>query len=263
MRSDLLDRTVLTITDRAQWFLLTEELPARDGLLQAVTPSLKISGVFVLVGLTVTQNEVRVVATLLALALALAVTSRIPIQTFLGRLAGPPVIAAFIVAPQAILMAGPQLTTVPLSVTGLNYIATFTLRVAACVGFLSLLLLTTRFSALLTGFDNLRVPRIVRLLLAITYRYLLVFFAELERMVRARQSRTLTARTLGRTWRDSGNFLGTFLLRSLERGEDVGRAARARGGTGKTPHRPPAQFGLADIVFGLIVTGTVLTVMIA
>jgi cobalt/nickel transport system permease protein len=263
MRSDLLDRTVLTITHRAQWFLLTEELPTRDGFLQAVTPSVKILGVFVLIGLTVTQNDVQVVATLLALALALAVISRIPVQTFLGRLAGPPVIAAFIVAPQAILMDGPRLTTVPLSVTGLDYVATFSLRVAACVGFLSLLLLTTRFSALLTGFNNLWVPSIVLLLLAITYRYLLVFFTELERMVRARQSRTLTTRTLGRTWRDSGNFLGTFLLRSLERGEDVGRAAQARGGTGKIPYRPPIRFDLADAIFGLIVAGATLTVMIA
>jgi len=262
MRSDLLDRTVLTITDRAQWFLLTEELPTQDGFLQAVAPSLKILGVFVLVGLTVTQDEVQYAATLLALALVLAIISRIPIQTFLGRLAGPPVIAAFIVAPQAILMDGPRLTTVPLSITGLDYVATFSVRVAACVGFLSLLLLTTRFSALLTGFDNLWVPSIVLLLLAITYRYLLVFFAELERMVRARQSRTLSTHTLGRTWRDSGNFLGTFLLRSLERGEDVGRAARARGGTGKTPHRPSIQLGLADIAFGLVVTGTAITVMI-
>jgi len=123
--------------------------------------------------------------------------------------------------------------------------------------------LTTRFSTLLEGFDRLRVPRIAVLLLAITYRYLLVFFAELEQMLRARRSRTLADPDLRRTWRDSGNFIGAFLIRSLERGERVGRAARARGGTGGTPYRPSAQFGRVDLAFGLVVITTVVGVIVA
>jgi len=263
MRSDVLDRTVAAIAARAQWFLLIEELPIRKGLLQAVAPSLKVVGVFALVVVTVIQQELRTVGPLVVLSVLLAVASRIPLRTFLGRLAGPPLVAAVVVAPQAVLMDGPRLATLPLSVAGVDYVATFTVRVAACVGFLSLLLLTTRFSTLLSGFDRLRVPRIAVLLLAITYRYLLVFFAELERMVRARRSRRLAEPDLRRTWRDSGNFVGTFLLRSLERGERVGRAARARGGTGGTPHRPPTRLGRADLAFGLIVALTVVGVIVA
>ena len=278
MRSDLLDRTVATIAARAQWFLLTEDIPTRNGFLQAVAPSLKIVGVLVLVALTVTQQQLLTVGLLVGLAGCLAAASRIPARTFLGRLTGPPLVAAVVVAPQAVLMGGPQLSAVPLlplalSTEGVAYVATFTVRVAACVGFLSLLLLTTRFSTLLAGFDRLRVPRLAVFLLAITYRYLLLFFAELERMVRARRSRTLADPDLRRTWRDSGNFVGTFLLRSLERGERVGRAARARGGTGGTTHRPtggaggpprrPTGFGRADLAFGLLVTATVVGVIVA
>ena len=263
MRSDLLDRTVTAIASRAQWFLLTEELPTRKGFLQAVAPSLKVVGVFVLVVVTVRQQELRIVGALVGLSMGLAVASRIPVRTFLGRLTGPPLVAAVVVAPQAILMGGPQLSALPLSIEGVDYVVTFTVRVAACVGFLSLLLLTTRFSTLLSGFDRLRVPKIAVLLLAITYRYLLVFFAELERMVRARRSRRLADPDLRRAWRDSGNFLGTFLLRSLERGERVGRAARARGGTGGTPHRLTARFGRADLAFGLVVITTVVGVIVA
>mgnify|MGYP006282615863 CR=1 FL=1 len=263
MRSDLLDRTVTAIASRAQWFLLTEELPTRTGFLQAVAPSLKVVGVFALVVVTVIQRELRIVAPLVGLSLLLAVASRIPVRTFLGRLAGPPLVAAVVVAPQAVLMGGPRFAALPLSVEGVDYVVTFTIRVAACVGFLSLLLLTTRFSTLLAGFEQLRVPRLAVFLLAITYRYLLVFFAELERMVRARRSRTIVDPDLRRSWRDSGNFVGTFLLRSLERGERVGRAARARGGTGGTPHRPSTRFGRADLAFGLVVTTTVLGVTLA
>ena len=263
MRSDLLDRTVAAIAARAQWFLLTEELPTRKGFLQAVTPSLKLVGIVLLVAVTVLQRELWIVGLLVGLAGCLAVASRIPARTFLGRLSGPPLVAAVVVAPQAVLMGGPRFAALPLSVEGVDYVATFTVRVAACVGFLSLLLLTTRFSTLLAGFERLHVPRLAVFLLAITYRYLLLFFAELERMVRARRSRTLADPDLRRTWRDSGNFLGTFLLRSLERGERVGRAARARGGTGGTPHRPPSRFGRVDFAFALIVAATVLGVTVA
>jgi len=263
MRSDLLDRTVAAIVARAQWFLLSEDVPTRNGFLQAVAPSLKLVGILLLVSVTVIQQKLLTVGFLIGVAGTLAAASRIPARTFLGRLSGPPLVAAVVVAPQAILMGGPRLSGLPLSVDGVGYVILFTVRVAACVGFLSVLLLTTRFSALLAGFDRLRVPPIAVLLLAITYRYILLFFAELERMVRARRSRTLAESDLRRTWRDSGNFIGTFLLRSLERGERVGRAARARGGTNGTSYRSTSQFGRADIAFGVVVAVTVSGVMIA
>ncbi|MFW5964273.1 MAG: cobalt ECF transporter T component CbiQ [Natronomonas sp.] len=260
--SDLLDRTLVAVAENVRWVLLAEETPEREGFLQAVTPAVKLLGVFALVCLTVTRRDVASVATLLVLAAALAAVSRVPTRAFLGRVAGPPAVAAIVVAPQAFLMDGPTLATLPLSVAGLEYVLLFTLRVAACVGFLSVLLLTTRFDALLAAFRHLHVPAIAVSLLAITYRYLLVFFAELERMVRARRGRTVTDPDLGRTWRDSGNFLGTFLLRSLERGEGVQRAARARGGPGPPPLRTRAPLGSADAAFCSVVAITVVGVLL-
>jgi len=262
-RTDLLDRTVAAVASRAQWFLLAEEVPERRGFLQAVTPSVKLLGIVALVTATVAQRELRPVAAMAALAAALALLSRVPVRTFLGRLTGPPAFALVVVAPQAVLMGGPTLPAVPLSAAGVSYVATFTVRVAACVGFLSVLLLTTRFADLLGAVRRLRAPTIAVSLLSITYRYLLLFFAELERMIRARRSRTLSDPDLRRSWRDSGNFVGTFLLRSLERGERVQRAARARGGTGSTPIRSRQSLGLADFAFALVVTATVFGVVLA
>ena len=256
-RADLLDRTVTAIAARARWFLLAEDVPQRAGFLQAVTPSVKLVGIFTLVAVTVAQREFATVVGLTAVAVVLAACSRVPARTFAGRLAGPPAMALVVVAPQAVLMGGPTLSGLPLSAAGLAYVATFTMRVAACVGFLSLLLLTTRFVDLLGAVRRLRAPAIAVSLLAITYRYLLLFFAELERMVRARRSRTLAEPALRRTWRDSGNFVGTFLLRSLERGERVQRAARARGGAGPTPQRHARPVGAPDLAFGLVVVGIV------
>ena len=252
-RTDLLDRTVGAIAARARWFLLTEDVPEYDGFLQAVSPTVKLVGVVALVTATVVQRELAPILALGGLAVVLALCSRVPIRAFAGRLAGPPTMALVVVAPQAVLMGGPTLSGLPLSAAGTGYVVVFTARVAACVGFLSLLLLTTRFVDLLGALARLRAPAIGLSLLSITYRYLLLFFAELERMVRARRSRTLSEPTLRRSWRDSGNFLGTFLLRSLERGERVQRAARARGGAGPMPRRPSSGLGVADLAFGLVV----------
>ncbi|MDS0219898.1 cobalt ECF transporter T component CbiQ [Haloarcula sp. S1AR25-5A] len=259
--SDLLDRTVAAIAASARWFLLAEELPDRNGFLQTVTPTVKLVGIAALVALTVTQRTLSTVAALTILAAALAALSRIPARTFLGRLTGPPAFALVVVAPQAFLMGGPSLGSLPLSAAGVDYVLTFVVRVTACVGFLSVLLVTTRFADLLGAFRRLRAPTIAVSLLAITYRYLLLFFAELERMVRARRSRTIAEPSLRRNWRDSGHFVGSFLVRSLERGERVQRAARARGGTGPTPAQPREPLGRADFAFGLVVALAVAVVV--
>jgi len=252
-RADLLDRTVGAIAARARWFLLAEQVPDRDGFLQAVRPGVKLLGVLALVTVTVSRRDLPTVTAMLGLAVALSLASRVPVRTLAGRLSGPPAFAFVVVAPQALLMGGPTLSGLPLSASGVGYVATFTVRVAACVGFLSVLLLTTRFSDLLGALGRLRAPAIAVSLLAITYRYLLLFFAELERMVRARRSRTIADPDLRRTWHDSGNFLGTFLLRSLERGERVQRSARARGGAGPPPVREGDSLGRADLAFALVV----------
>lgn len=257
----LLDRTVATVADSARWFLLAEDLPDRDGFLQSVTPTVKLLGVVALVALTVTQRSLPTVAALALLSAALAALSRVPARTFLGRLTGPPAFALVVVAPQAVLMGGPTLGSLPLSAAGVDYVVTFVVRVAACVGFLSVLLVTTRFADLLGALRRLRAPPIAVSLLGITYRYLLLFFAELERMVRARRSRTIAEPSLRKNWRDSGNAVGAFLVRSLERGERVQRAARARGGTGRTPVRSRESLGAADLAFGLVVALAVAVVV--
>jgi cobalt/nickel transport system permease protein len=72
---------------------------------------------------------------------------------------------------------------------------------------------------------------------AVTYRYLFLFFDELQRLVLARNSRTAGRSSVRGGWRDARRLAGTFLLRTLSRGERVGRGMRARGGA-----RPPSPY---------------------
>jgi len=259
---DVLDRTVAEVSSEAQSFLLSTRTPERDGFLQAVDPAVKLLGTLAVLVATVATDDLAALCGLALVPLAFALSSRLPLRTLAKRVAIPVAASTVVVAPQLALQPGPAvLSTGPVPVVGalavtepgLAYVAAFVVRVGTCVALLSVLLLTTRFSALLSALRRLRVPALAITLLAITYRSLLLFFRELERMTHARRSRTFGRQSLRAAWRTTGSFLGTFLLRSLERGERVQRAARARGGSRMSPYDRSASLGSADAAFALVV----------
>jgi len=260
-----LDRTVAAAGEHATAFLLAAEAPERDGFLQTVHPAVKLLGVLVLLVVAVTTDSLRFLGGMGVLVAALAAVSGLSLRRVAGRVALPTTTALVVVAPQTVLLEGPAAAsvsfgfagTLTLTGSGLAYVATFTLRVGVCVAALSVLLLTTRFSVLVGALGRLGAPTVAVTLLSITYRYLLVFFRELTRMARARRSRTIRRGSLRGSWRRSGSFLGTFLLRSFERGERVGRSVRARGGTVRRPPSRAGAFGTADAAFGAVVAAVV------
>ncbi|HSW32663.1 MAG TPA: cobalt ECF transporter T component CbiQ [Steroidobacteraceae bacterium] len=97
-----------------------------------------------------------------------------------------------------------------------------------CLATMVLLTATTRFSDLLGVLWRARVPALLVTTLALMYRYLFVLVEEMERMQRARRSRTFTAgrRTV---WRGSAEVAGQLFVRTSERAERVYLAMCARG----------------------------------
>ncbi|WEL17654.1 ABC-type cobalt transport system, permease component [Halorhabdus sp. SVX81] len=255
-RADPVSRSAGTLIDRARSLLRDERVADRRGWLQAVHPVLKLLGVLALLVVTVTFDRPGPPAAMLAMTVLAAVLSRVPLGTHALRTGVPMTVSLLIVAPQAVLLPGATLAG-PVTVPGSTYVATFTLRVGASVSLLGLLLSTTRFAALVGALRTLRVPRTAVTLLAITYRYLLVVFEELSRLVLARRSRRIRRATLAESWREVGSLLGTFLLRALDRGERVGRAARSRGGTAGRAYTRQHAIGLPDAAFAFIVFATV------
>ena len=161
-----------------------------------------------------------------------------------------------IVAPRLVLVSGPTLLG-PVSTDGAIYVMTFVLRVGAAVSVLGLLISTTRFADLAGALRRLGIPRTAVVLLTITHRYLVVVFAELARLVLARRSRRVRSATLRESWSEGTSLLGTFLLRALDRGERVSRAARARGGTAGRTYTRRHAIGAADAAFAFVVFATV------
>ena len=95
----------------------------------------------------------------------------------------------------------------------------------------------TRFEDMLSALCAMRLPRLLAAILGLMWRYLFIMIDEVQRMQRARASRSAclhdsNARPAGSLlWRASvtGNMAGTLMLRSLQRGDRVYQAMLARG----------------------------------
>ena len=97
-----------------------------------------------------------------------------------------------------------------------------------CLGTMLLLSSVTPFSEVLRILQQLRIPPLLVTTLALLYRYVFVLQDELERMRRARASRTFST-SRGRTWSLLATLLGQLFIRSTERAERIYAAMCARG----------------------------------
>lgn len=236
----VLARSAESVVGALRRFFVADRVAARDGLLQRRDPRASLLTVAGLALAAMLTRTLGVLALLAGATLALAWLSAVPSRRLLARSAPVPLASALVVLPQAALRPGTSLVAAggfAITDAGVAYVALFTLRVWVGVALLSILVMTTRFGALVAAMRALRVPVVLVWVVAVTYRYLFLFFDELRRLVLARNSRTTDSGGVGDGWRDARHLAGTFLLRTLDRGERVGRGMRARGGA-----RPPSPF---------------------
>jgi cobalt/nickel transport system permease protein len=87
---------------------------------------------------------------------------------------------------------------------------------------------TTRFSDILDVLRRLHVPALLITSLALTHRFMFVLIEEMQRMMRARRSRTLVEDRAA-SWSGSSQVAGRLFVRASERAERVYLAMCARG----------------------------------
>ncbi len=254
---------VATSTERVveilRAFFTAEQVASRNGFLQSRDPRV---AVLAIAGCAVAVVIARSFLVLLALGLLtslLAWRSAVPLQSLIARSAVVPLFSAIIVLPQPFLLAGDPLVGIgglTVTDTGVLYVIQFTLRVGIGVALLAILVTTTRISAILAALRALNVPPTVVWVMAITYRYLFLFFAELRRLLYARNSRANPTPSFRTGWTDARRLAGSFLLRTLDRGIRVGRGMRARGGA-----RPPTPYATTRSLdrydYGLLIVAAV------
>lgn len=120
-----------------------------------------------------------------------------------------------------------------------------------------LLTATTPFTELLRALRALRLPAILVATLALAYRYLFVLVDEVERLLRARESRSAQGISgSGGTllWRANvtGRMAGTLLLRAFERSERTYIAMLSRGYNGELRALEQPALSRRDLLSGLL-----------
>jgi len=139
-----------------------------------------------------------------------------------------------------------------ISLTGHGLEVLGTILAKAWLSILALVLLTatTPMTDLLRGLAQLRLPRVMVMILSFMYRYIFILADEVMRMKQARDSRHTGGSRLFQV-RTVGRMAGTLFIRSYERGERVYAAMLARGYDGESRTLHQLSFRTADLLFGL------------
>ena len=133
---------------------------------------------------------------------------------------------------------------------GLFVLANLTIKAWLCILSLILLSGTTKFTDLLKGLEQLRIPRVIILILSFMYRYTFLLADEAMRMQQARETRNFGSSRF-RQLKTLGSLIGTLFIRSYERAERVYAAMLARGFAGEVHTLRQLNFKKVDLYFGL------------
>lgn len=128
-----------------------------------------------------------------------------------------------------------------------------TVGIKITIGVLAMVILssTTPFPKLLRGFELLRTPRLIVVIVSFMWRYLHVLGKQVSNMQTARAARGYSARFFWQAAASTGALVATLFVRSLERGERVYLAMLSRGYEGTMPATAVERFALrpADVSF--------------
>lgn len=230
-----------------------------DSFIHRLDPRTKLIAtlVFILAVISTPPTGWQAFALYLVLMVGLLLFSRLPIFYVLKRslLIMPLVlmIAIFIPFFKGGEVAGSYniwLWQVSVTYSGLQVL--WNVLIKAWLSILGLIWLTstTGLASLLKGLEQLRMPRVMVMLLSFMYRYIFVLVDELMRMRQARDSRNFGG---SRLWqlRTIGRMIGTLFIRSYERGEAVYAAMLSRGFDGHSRTLDRLRFRPADAGFGI------------
>jgi cobalt/nickel transport system permease protein len=238
MSTGVITRTARGFTSVLAQALISEHSAHQRGVLQALDPRVKVVGLLSLVLATALSRHIAVVAVLLALAVALALVSRLSLWSMAKRVWLVAFLFTFTIAvPALFLTPGEPLLQLPgvpaITAQGTRSAAMLLLRVESAVTLSTLLVLTTPWMHLLKALRALMVPVEAIMMLAMTHRYAVLLTETANAMFESRQSR-MVGRLEGREQRrlmiNSG---GVLLSKTLEMGNQVFLAMQARGFRGE------------------------------
>lgn len=148
------------------------------------------------------------------------------------------------------IAGGYSIGSLSLSVSHSSIIILWNIFIKAYLSVICLILLSssTRFTALLKGFEKIGMPLLITMILSFMYRYIYIFVDELMRMYYAKESRSYN-RKMGQEILTLSRIIGVLFVRAYERGERVYYSMCARGFSGKIISEQILKFKKADFLF--------------
>jgi cobalt/nickel transport system permease protein len=201
-KRDFLEKTIGGAADLMRRTMYSDDVSARDGLLQRLDPRVKVGSMLVLLLTTaLVRNPVTLVG-LYASTLGLAAASRLSLRFFVARvwlfipiftgIVVIPAMFSFITHGTIVVSFGSWFgTRVGLTSQGLTAAALIVMRVATSISFVVLVTVTTPWPRLLAALRSLLVPQIFILVIAMAYRYIFHLLGSVNDMFTARKARTV------------------------------------------------------------------------
>lgn len=228
--------------------MFNERTSVRKGFFQMIEPRIKILSLLLFIVVLSFQKSIGGIAVFLLLAILLAITSKVPLLSFLKRMMPAAVITLFISLPVLLnlvvegrplfvllslggpLKVGPMVVPAEISVTsqGLKSAITLFLRVIASVSLVFLLTMTTPPNVFIKSLSSL-IPGSLRSVVSISYRYIFFLLRKVEQFVMGLKSRQIAVVTpaSGRHW--VASRIGLLFSMSMEFSTELAMAMESRG----------------------------------
>ena len=227
----------------------------KKSLLSDLDPRIRIIYTFLFSIVVALLNSLPAVGFALAVSVILFFTYQISIRFLLRRLFAVNifVMILWLLIPftfpgrRAFVFAGLTATY-----EGILYTLILTIKCNAIIIMVITLLSTCRIFDLVHAFNHLRIPDKLIYLFFLLYRYTYVIQSEYEKLKRTLKIRGFRPKTSLHTYKTYGYIIGTLLLRSYERSEQVHRAMVCRGFKGKYWLLEHFRMVRKDIIIALI-----------
>ncbi|MDQ6788938.1 MAG: cobalt ECF transporter T component CbiQ [Acidobacteriota bacterium] len=238
-RRNFVERTLANLVRKTERALFAEDLAQTDGFLQTLDPRVKIVGLFALIlDVTLARNFFTIFF-IFAIAVVLAITSRVPIKTLAARAwLGALAFTGMIALPVIFITPGDAVLRLPflnwtITAQGLTSALYLVSRVETTVTLSLLLVLSTLWTHILKALRVLRVPVVFVVILGMTYRYIFVMLETARNMFEARQSRLVGALGASESRRLAAASIGVLLSKSFYLNAEVYLAMQSRGFRGE------------------------------
>jgi cobalt ECF transporter T component CbiQ len=239
MSRDPISSTLVGLTRALGRALVSEEVARQPGLLQALDPRVRVVGLFALVLAVTLSHRISVVIALFAIAVLLAVVSRVSFATLATRVWLVVLFFTGVIAlPALFLTPGDPIVSSPvgaLRITsqGLSAATLLIARVETAVTLTTLLVLTTPWMHVLKALRAFHVPQEIVMMLAMTHRYVFLLAETASQMFESRQSRTVGVLDRTTQRRMTARTAGVLLSKSVDLSNEVFLAMQSRGFRGE------------------------------